>query len=420
MKKYFFLALSAIAIISSFPFAGKAQPSFIQENKVVIGNIETIQSEILGETRAVWVHIPESAAMNSSATYPVLYLLDGDGHFPSVVGMIRQLSTVNGNMLCPEMIVVGILNTNRTRDLTPTAVTSVFGSPAPKSGTGGGEKFTDFIEKELMPYIKANYPVNDYTTLVGHSLGGLMVIHSLIERPGLFDNYIALDPSLWWDDQIVLKNAQRSLAEDKFEGKALYLAVANTLPDSMDLEAARKDTSEMVKHIQSIMEFAELAQANGQNGLNFSWKYYPNDGHGSVPLIGEYDAIRFLFPWYELKFDQFFAPNSTKTSEELIEALTGHFENVSSKMGFTVLPNENLVNNMGYGFMSNKKPGHAHDLFELNIQNHPKSPNTYDSMGDFYLSQGDSEKAMEYFSKAIEVGDFGPSKEKLAKLKETK
>ncbi|MCB9265403.1 MAG: alpha/beta hydrolase [Lewinellaceae bacterium] len=420
MKKQILLALTFVAIAFCLPYMSAAQSTITQDGKVVIGNIDTINSEILGETRTVWIHVPESTAMSSSATYPVVYLLDGSGHFPSVSGMIRQLSTTNGNMICPEMIVVGILNTNRTKDLTPTVVESIFGNPAPQNGTGGGEKFTDFIEKELMPYIKAHYPANDYTTFIGHSLGGLMVVHTLLERPGLFDNYIALDPSLWWDGQIELKRAQKALAEGNFNGKSLYLAVANTLPEGMSLEAARKDTSAMVKHIQSIMEFAELAEANDQNGLNFAWKYYPEDGHGSVPLIGEYDAIRFLFPWYEPKLAPFFDPNSTKTSEELVQTLTSHFENVSNKMGFTVLPNEGMINSMGYGFMGNNKPGHARALFELNIRNYPESANTYDSMGDFYLSQSNMEKAAEYFSKAIEVGDYAPSKEKLAKLKETK
>ena len=87
-------------------------------NKVEIGTIDSLQSNILGEQRKVWVYVPDGA----NQKYPVVYLLDGDAHFYSVVGMIQQLSSVNGNTMCPKMIVVGIPNTDRTRDLTPTHI----------------------------------------------------------------------------------------------------------------------------------------------------------------------------------------------------------------------------------------------------------------------------------------------------------
>ncbi|HTE24313.1 alpha/beta hydrolase-fold protein [Flavitalea sp.] len=92
--------------------------------KIELGNIDKLQSKILNEERKIWVYVPNAGSQDiyAKAKYPVVYLLDGDAHFYSVVGMIQQLSSVNGNTLCPEMIVVGIPNTDRTRDLTPTHV----------------------------------------------------------------------------------------------------------------------------------------------------------------------------------------------------------------------------------------------------------------------------------------------------------
>ncbi|MFZ1558618.1 MAG: alpha/beta hydrolase-fold protein, partial [Saprospiraceae bacterium] len=90
----------------------------VDKENIVIGKIDSIQSNILGENRKIWVHVPDGGA-NSKESFPVVYVLDGDGHFSSVVGMIQQLSTINGNTMCPKMIVVGIPNTDRTRDLTP-------------------------------------------------------------------------------------------------------------------------------------------------------------------------------------------------------------------------------------------------------------------------------------------------------------
>src|SRR5665213_1730806 len=113
--KLFFFTLLFIGVAS-------AGAQTVKDNHIILGNIDSVKSKILNETRKVWVYVP--ASYNSKAPhkqrYPVVYLLDGDDHFPSVVGMIQQLSEVNGNSICPDMIVVGITNTDRTRDLTPT------------------------------------------------------------------------------------------------------------------------------------------------------------------------------------------------------------------------------------------------------------------------------------------------------------
>jgi len=120
-----------------------------KENNIVIGQKDIIFSDILKEDREIWVHLPESAmnATSDSAKYPVLYLLDGTGHFFSVTGMIIQLSTTNGNTISPEMIVIGIPNTDRTRDLTPTHVNEMFGDTIFPRTSGGGKNFLNFLKK---------------------------------------------------------------------------------------------------------------------------------------------------------------------------------------------------------------------------------------------------------------------------------
>ena len=136
-------------------------PSLSQnENKVVIGKIDSVYSKILSEQRKIWVYTPDMTSGIRGQRWPVLYLLDGDAHFPSVAGMIQQMSQANGNSVYPEMIVVAIPNTDRTRDLTPTHIVSdppMMDSNFSKN-TGGGENFVAFIEKELMPHIDSAYP----------------------------------------------------------------------------------------------------------------------------------------------------------------------------------------------------------------------------------------------------------------------
>ncbi|MES1217634.1 MAG: alpha/beta hydrolase, partial [Bacteroidota bacterium] len=146
------------------------------------------------------------------------------------------------------------------------------------------------------------------------------------------------------------------------------------------------------------------------------FKYYNEDDHGSVPLITEYDAMRFIFKNYKLPSFQNLLDNSFNADS----AITVHFKNISAEMGYEILPPENLVNQLGYTFLQNKMPDKAYAFFLKNIQNYPQSFNVYDSMGDFYESKGDKTKAIEYFGKALALKDNPETKAKLEKLKAAK
>ena len=320
----------------------------IDNNNIVIGKKAVIYSKILRENRTVWIHVPGSTGNNifSQQRYPVLYLLDGDAHFMSVVGMVQQLSEVNGNTVCPDMIVVGIPNTDRQRDLTPTHVGD--------NTSGGGEAFALFLERELIPYVDSLYPTEPYRLFIGHSLGGLTVMNTLIHHPQMFNAYLAIDPSMWWDSQLLLKESGSILTENRFKGKTLFLGVANTMSPGMDTAMVKKDTSKNTVHIRSILLLADaLRKANG-SGLRWSYKYYPDDSHGSVPLISEYDGMRFIFNYYDYK-DNNKLFDSSFSAAQSIRSLTDHYHSVSREMGYTVLPPENYVNNLGYAFLQNQK-----------------------------------------------------------------
>jgi predicted alpha/beta superfamily hydrolase len=421
VKNYLLFIVIAFSLLDC---QQKENPADIENpiNQIVIGQIDSVYSNILDESRKIWVHIPESARNGTfgEIKYPVLYLLDGPGHFYSVTGMIKQLSTANGNSIVPEMIIVAIPNTDRARDLTPTHVDiDFFSGDSIQYSSGGGNKFLDFMEDELIPHIEKTYPATSYKTFVGHSFGGLSVINALITRPQLFNNYVAIDPSLWWDDQAFLNVADSVLTLNKFDGKALYVGVANTMNHGMNINAVRNDTTKSTAHIRSILQFVNSIDTKNDNGLLFKWKYYKNDDHGSVPLITEYDALRFLFPWYALHgvYD-FFEPGSNATTEDLLNLISSHYESVSDHFGYNVLPPDQFINSIGYEFMNNNMLDNAAALFDLNIQNYPKSSNVYDSRGDCFLAQQDSINALAYFTKALEVGSNDFSQEKIDMLKQ--
>ena len=164
------------------PLAGLSAQA--KSGAVTIGATDSIYSATLKENRKFLVYTPPSYNDTTylPRRYPVLYLLDGDAHFHSVTGLIQILGTgINGTFVVPEMIVVAIPNTNRSRDMTPTRTDrDANGKPQPAlASTGGMPNFLTFIKTELIPRIERDYRTAPYRVFVGHSLGGITAIDAL-------------------------------------------------------------------------------------------------------------------------------------------------------------------------------------------------------------------------------------------------
>ena len=259
------------------------------------GKRDSLFSEILNEKRVLWVHLPKGHS-DQNQRYPVVYLLDAEEHFRLFTWMIKQVDGADGKRLFPDMIVVGILNSKRARDLTPThSVMDEEGRNEDAfSLSGEGEKFIGFIEKELIPHIDSNYPVAAKRILIGHSLAGLTTINILLNHTEIFDGYVASDPSMWWDNKMMLTRAGEALKEQRFEGRSLYVSIANTMSADMYMEQVRNDRSPKTNHIRSILELIDILENNPGNGLRFDYKYYNEHDHNAVPDITMYDGLRFL------------------------------------------------------------------------------------------------------------------------------
>jgi predicted alpha/beta superfamily hydrolase len=286
----FLLFLASVVLC----FRGAAQPG----NQLVLGHPDSLRSTILQETRKFYVHLP-AGATGPAATrkrYPVMYLFDADAQFAAATSMMQYLST-NYNTLCPEMIVVGLLHADRRKDLTPTHVRAnpPFWPAGASRTSGGGEAFIAFLEQELLPYIDQRYPTQPRKLLLGHSLGGLAVMQIFVHHPHLFAAYVCLDPSMWWDHQTLLKEAKQALETRRFDGTSLYLGIAHTAGERMDLPAVLTDTTAATLHMRSVLALQRYLEHNPHNGLKYQGKYYPADTHMSVSFIAEYEALRFLF-----------------------------------------------------------------------------------------------------------------------------
>ncbi|MEP6613701.1 MAG: alpha/beta hydrolase-fold protein, partial [Mucilaginibacter sp.] len=321
--------------------------------------------------------------------------------FNSAVAIVHQMAGV-----IPDMIVVGITNTVRQRDLTPTPV-------AGDNVSGGGENFIKFISNELFPYIDKHYPTAPYRVFSGHSLGGLTVANTLINHTGLFNAYIAIDPSLWWDNQKLLKQAQQQLLKINFSKKSLFVAIANNMSPGVDTMSVIRDTlNPNTLTTRSVLPFVKALKETNPQGLRWNYKFYPNEPHGTVELNAEYDAVRYLFSYYWFRTSQFDGHPELNVDS----VLAAHFKMLSERFGYTVVPPESLVNSLAYYCWGNNKPKEAFSLFKRNIDNHPQSGNAFDSMGDFYAGTGEKQKAIEAYSKSLNLQETADTRRKLNEL----
>jgi len=261
---------------------------FAQED-ICIGKQYKMRSVLLQEEREYQVYLPPSYHSDSGKekTYPVIYLLDGESFFQTLVAIHRSFSRGRQSRM-PESIIVGIINTDRTRDLTPSQ------SASRRDGTtqegdkavgGGSELFLRFLLEELRETIDKTYRTSGKNTLIGHSFGGLFAVNTLLKHTDAFDTYVALDPSMWWDRAKLAGEAEGILKTNQFTNKTLYIGVARAMrPDRQYIHLDVMD---------SFLE--ERLPAAAKNGLKYYLKQFPDENHGSIPLPGMIDALKQIY-----------------------------------------------------------------------------------------------------------------------------
>ncbi len=375
-----------------------------EPHALTIGFTETIPSAILKAERTIFVHLPEGYKADGAENYPVMYVLDGKDQFQALVAVTEHLS---GENLAPKMIVVGILQDDRLAELT-------FGKDMEfPNSEGKGEQFLDYVEKELIPYVDAKYRSAPYRTFVGHSVGGLAVVHTLVHRPQLFNNYISLEGALWWDKHHVVKDAKNVLGQPSYEGKTLFIAMANHLETKPSLKQVRKDKSRDSDLIRANLELIDDFAKHERKALRLGQQYYPNDSHSSLTLQAQYDALRFIFDTYGLKFRRSQLENP---AFDVVQRYTAHYQALTKKMGYRIQPESAALVRNGYAFLNRKQYERAAFFFQQLRQYYPNDPNTYDCLGDLYLAMDDKPKAIESFRKGLSLGEMKETRDKLEAL----
>jgi len=252
-----FHSLQPALLLLLFVFLPPAQAAETA-SPLVIGETFTIQSKILNETRRINVYRPPAPA--AGEPLPVLYMPDGGmaEDFLHVAGLV-QVSVGNGTMR--PFLLVGIENTERRRDMTGPTDNAEDKKIAPR--VGGSAPFRKFLREELMPEVKRRYRTTPETAIVGESLAGLFVIETFLLEPDLFDTYIAFDPSLWWNDEKLIKDAAGRLRSRPDLKKTLYFA------GSADMGPVAQ-------------RFAEVLGNNAPRGVDWHYEQMPEEKHSTI------------------------------------------------------------------------------------------------------------------------------------------
>ena len=343
----------------------------------------TLHSTVLNEDRTIWVRTPAGYDQGTTSYY-VLYLTDGPGHINEIGSTIDFLAD---NERIPPLIVVGIANTDRMRDLTPSHSDQKKSDSAVEYPTsGGGDRFIDFIQTELIPEVEKRYRTSCYRVFAGHSAGGLMAIHILVTRPDLFNAYIAVSPSLQWDDKRTLHHAQEFFAKRAQLEKTLFFSLGNE---------GNTDTA-------MGQGFDQLRQAlTTKAPKDFRWDsaLYPDEDHSSTVLRAHYAGLRTVFADWQVPLDP-----SNRLPGGGLAGVEKHYQDLSKHFGCTVPVPENVLNRLGYRLMGSNKLGEAIAVFQRNVELYPGSANVYDSLGESYENAGKLGLAIQNVEKAVAVG----------------
>lgn len=241
---------------------------------LAFGETFRLSSAVLGEPRVVNVYLPPDYA-RSQARFPVLFALDGgmQEDFPHIAGVIDV--SIRNEVIRP-LVIVGIENTERRRDLV--SATSIEEERKIAPHAGGTDLFRRFVREELKPEIARRYRVSGESAVVGESFAGLFVLETLLQDPELFDTYIAIDPSVWWNGGALVKSAPDRFARWSAKPKRLFVATADY-----------KDTQDGVAALMQAFRAARPP------GLTAAYEPFPAEHHSTIFPVAEVRAYRALF-----------------------------------------------------------------------------------------------------------------------------
>ncbi len=357
-----------IITISLMVFFGCPKLYFAQHqiDNIILGKTVELTSEILKENRDIFIYTP-TGYEESDRKYPTLYITDGAENFFIATAIVNFLSC---NRQIPQMIVVGIPNVNRNRDLSPSVINGT-------SNPGGGDVFLDFFEDELIPYLDKTYRTNNYRVFFGHSLGGVFANYTLLTKPDLFNAFIAASPYLMYDNEYVIKEAESKLDNLSNYDRQLFITLG----------------SEPAYH-ESLNKFTSLLTEKAKT-LRWDYQTFSDEDHSSIPMITLLKGLKFIYSDFQLNME---------TAMLGIEAIKDHHSLLYTKYDYSTSIPEATLNIIGYRLMQDEQIEKAIEVFEYNVELYPNSANVYDSFAEALEKTGRTNDAVENYKIAVKIG----------------
>ncbi|MGB0988506.1 MAG: alpha/beta hydrolase, partial [Pseudoalteromonas spongiae] len=314
-----------------------SQTSATEERADYTQFTHVFKSNILNEERTVVVQLPKSYKAEPDKVYPVIYRLDGAGNLPLITSVIERLQNDNA---APEAIIVAIENTERLRDLYPTVNEEPQG---PVGLGGGGKKFLDFFEKELIPLIDEKYRTHDYKVIGGASAGGVFALYAMTEKPTLFQAHLAYSPAVWWNYGAAVTRTKEFLKKNKALDSYLYMNIGE------EAGVMRERYDDLQQFIQNNKPFKLSYVSDALDGVS----------HNLTSAAGAFNAYHNLFmakqmPLKKLTYD--------------MTSIDAYYKKLSEQWGEKVAPPENAVRQLGYQLIGMRNHDKAIQVFAHNTK----------------------------------------------------
>ncbi len=336
------------------------------DSNINIGEIIEVNSEILQESRNIFIYTP-AGYEESNMKYPTLYVTDGAENYLISTAIVNFLSRIQR---IPPMIIVGIPNVDRNRDLSPLFIEGT-------SDQGEGDNFLNFLKDELIPYLDNTYRTNNYRILFGHSLGGIFANYTLITKPELFNAYITASPYLMYNDGFILKEAESKIDNLLKSRNQLYIALGN----------------EPAYH-ESLNKYTALLKDKAKT-LKWDYQIFNKEDHNSIPVITLLEGLKYVYSDFQLNME---------TAMQGINAILKHYALLESKYDYKTDIPENTLNIIGYRLMQNGHNDKAIEVFKYNVELYPNSANVYDSLAEALENSGKTKEAAKNYKIAVKIG----------------
>ncbi|MEM9103295.1 MAG: alpha/beta hydrolase-fold protein [Pseudomonadota bacterium] len=355
-----------LSSISSALFASNGQKSEGYE----IANKVIIESTILDEKRDILISLPDGYE-SSNDTYPVIVLLDGKQNIEHTVASTRMLAKWRG---VPECIVVAIPSTLRLRDFTPTKDSSH------SNESGGAEKFQQFIEAELMPYIDKTYRTHPFRVLVGHSLSGLFAAKQLLTGNVFYQAYVIISPSLWWQNRVLFNDIEALNERASLLAVPVYFAIGQNDGDGMKKE---------------LRDFFKAIKKDDETASDITLHEFDGEGHMSVTLQATYHGISHVFQgakYSKNSWDDF-------TSENF----TSFLKKTKQTFGSSVTQTGELYMDLAQFLMKSNRYQEAITVLDANIKAYPDYPLNYEWLANVYVLNDQPDMAIKLYKQAANL-----------------